>query len=103
MTSTSQSLETFKLFIGGKSVDARSGKTFESQNPYTGQAWAVLADGGPEDVDEAVASARSAFEGEWGQMTGFQRAAILRRVGDAIGDMAALAIAAEAAANRKTE
>ncbi|TQM36967.1 aldehyde dehydrogenase [Pseudonocardia cypriaca] len=78
------SLEELKLFIGGKPVDARSGRTFESQNPYTGRPWARLADGGPEDVDEAVAAARSAFEGEWGRMTGFQRAAILRRCGDAI-------------------
>ncbi len=85
MTSTTESgLEEFKLFIGGKSVDARSGKTFESINPYAGKPWAVLADGSPEDIDEAVASARSAFEGEWGQMTGFQRSAILRKCGDAI-------------------
>ncbi|GAB3365113.1 aldehyde dehydrogenase [Modestobacter lapidis] len=85
MTSaTSTGLEEFGLFIGGKTVDALSGKTFESQNPYTGKPWARLADGSPEDVDLAVASARAAFDGEWGQMSGFQRAAILRRCGDAI-------------------
>jgi acyl-CoA reductase-like NAD-dependent aldehyde dehydrogenase len=84
MTSTSTELEDFGLFIGGKTVDALSGKTFESQNPYTGKPWARLADGSPEDVDHAVAAARTAFEGEWGQMTGFQRAAIMRRCGDAI-------------------
>jgi acyl-CoA reductase-like NAD-dependent aldehyde dehydrogenase len=55
-------LEELKLFIHGKSVEARSGRTFESQNHYTGTAWARLADGGPEDIDEAVASARAAFE-----------------------------------------
>ena len=85
MTSaTSTELEEFGLFIGGKTVDALSGKTFESQNPYTGAPWARLADGSPEDVDLAVAAARAAFDGEWGQMTGFQRAAIMRRCGDAI-------------------
>jgi (Z)-2-((N-methylformamido)methylene)-5-hydroxybutyrolactone dehydrogenase len=85
MTSaTSTELEEFKLFIGGRSVDALSGKTFESQNPYTGKPWARLADGSPEDVDHAVAAARSAFEGEWGQKSGFERAAIMRRCGDAI-------------------
>ncbi|TCK20689.1 aldehyde dehydrogenase [Pseudonocardia endophytica] len=76
--------EEFGLFIDGRSVGARSGRTFESQNPYTGDAWARLADGGPEDVDDAVASARAAFDGEWGAMTGFARSAILRRCGDAI-------------------
>ncbi|MFL5518016.1 MAG: aldehyde dehydrogenase, partial [Gemmatimonadales bacterium] len=43
-----------------------------------------VADGGPEDVDEAVAAARAAFDGEWGQKTGFERAAIMRACGDAI-------------------
>ena len=81
-------LETFRLFIDGKSVDAQSGETFLSHNPYTGQPWAELADGGPEDVDLAVAAARAAFEGEWGQASGFQRAATMRRIADAISDNA---------------
>lgn len=84
MPASSPPLEQFKLFINGKPVDALSGRSFESQNPYTGQAWAVLADGGPEDVDAAVAAARSAFEGEWGQLTGFERAAIMRSCAAAI-------------------
>jgi aldehyde dehydrogenase (NAD+) len=77
-------LETFRLFVDGKSVDALSGRTFESMNPYTGRPWALLADGGPEDVDAAVASARAAFDGEWGAMSGFQRAAVMRACGDAL-------------------
>jgi (Z)-2-((N-methylformamido)methylene)-5-hydroxybutyrolactone dehydrogenase len=81
-------LEEFPLFINGKSVDALSGTTFESQNPYTGRPWALIADGGPEDVDEAVAAARAAFNGGWGQATGFERAAILRACGDAIASHA---------------
>jgi (Z)-2-((N-methylformamido)methylene)-5-hydroxybutyrolactone dehydrogenase len=85
MTPTSPAqLEELKLFINGKSVDARSGRTFESQNPYTGRPWARIADGGPADVDEAVAAARAAFDGEWGRMTGFQRAAVMRSCADAI-------------------
>ena len=82
--SQTPALEEFGLFINGRSVPARSGATFESQNPYTGEPWARLADGSPADVDEAVAAARSAFDGEWGARTGFERAAILRRCGDAI-------------------
>jgi acyl-CoA reductase-like NAD-dependent aldehyde dehydrogenase len=77
-------LETFRLFLDGKGVDALSGRTFESLNPYTGRPWARLADGGPEDVDAAVGSARAAFDGEWGAMTGFQRAAVLRACGTAL-------------------
>jgi len=35
-----------------------SGRTFESLNPYTGRPWAVVPDGGPDDVDASVAAAR---------------------------------------------
>jgi aldehyde dehydrogenase (NAD+) len=81
-------LEHFRMTIGGKPVDALSGRTFESQNPYTGQPWAVVPDGGPEDVDAAVAAARAALEGEWGGLTGFARAALMRRFADLIGEHA---------------
>jgi (Z)-2-((N-methylformamido)methylene)-5-hydroxybutyrolactone dehydrogenase len=77
-------LEAFQLFIGGRSVDATSAKTFDSEDPYAGTAWARLADGGPEDVDLAVAAARAAFDGEWGERTGFQRAATMRSIAEAI-------------------
>lgn len=88
MTMSATTLAEFKLFIGGEPVDALSGKTFESQDPYRGEAWATLADAGPEDLDVAVASARAAFDGQWGEMTGFQRAAVIRRIGDAIAEHA---------------
>ncbi|KQQ41846.1 aldehyde dehydrogenase [Nocardioides sp. Leaf307] len=82
--SESGDLETFQLFIDGERVDALSGRTFESTNPYTGRPWAVVADGGPDDVDRAVASARAAFEGEWGARSGFERAAVMRDIAAAI-------------------
>ena len=53
------------MVIGGKAVDARSGATFETENPYTGRPWAVVPDGGPDDVDAAVGAARAALDGEW--------------------------------------
>ncbi|SDS08525.1 aldehyde dehydrogenase (NAD+) [Nocardioides scoriae] len=81
-------LESFGLFIDGRQVAAASGRTFESTNPFTGRTWATVADGGPEDVDRAVASSRAAFEGEWGQMSGFGRAAVLRDIATAITDNA---------------
>ncbi|GLY17450.1 aldehyde dehydrogenase [Kineosporia sp. NBRC 101677] len=81
-------LEQFGLFIDGRSRPARSGRTFESVDPYTGQTWAVLAEAEAADVDDAVASARAAFEGEWGALTGFQRAAVMRRLGEAVADNA---------------
>ncbi len=77
-------LEKFSMLIGGKPVGAASGRTFTSQNPYTGQDWAEIPDGGPEDIDAAVSAARAALDGEWGASTGFARAALMRRLGDLI-------------------
>ncbi len=81
-------LTRMRMVVGGRAVDAISGRTFVSENPYTGQGWAAVPDAGPDDVDVAVAAARSALDGEWGQLTGFARAALLRRLGDLIPDHA---------------
>ncbi|QJY48965.1 aldehyde dehydrogenase [Pseudonocardia broussonetiae] len=81
-------LEQFRMTIAGKPVDAVSGRSFESTNPFTGETWSRIPDGGVEDVDAAVGAARAALEGEWGAMTGFARAALLRRLGDVIGENA---------------
>lgn len=81
-------LETFSMYIGGEFVPAASGATFETENPYLGRAWAQVPDGSVVDVDAAVSAARAAMEGEWGQLNGFARAKLLRRLGDLIGENA---------------
>ena len=81
-------LERFSMLIGGEAVEAASGRRFDSENPYTRTPWASVPDGGPEDVDAAVAAARAALDGEWGSTTGFARAALLRRLGDLVGENA---------------
>ncbi|WP_123026586.1 aldehyde dehydrogenase [Mycolicibacterium stellerae] len=77
-------LEEFKMFIGGEFVSARSGKTFDTENPYLGRAWARVPDGSSDDVDLAVDAARSALQGPWGEATGFERSRLLRRLGDLV-------------------
>jgi aminomuconate-semialdehyde/2-hydroxymuconate-6-semialdehyde dehydrogenase len=70
-----------KLFVDGRYVDARSGKTFESVNPATGEAIARVAEAGYDDVDLAVAAARRAFDrGPWPRMPVAERAAILMKI-----------------------
>lgn len=64
------------LLIGGESQPAADGRTFENVNPATGDVIGVVADGGPEDVDRAVASARAA-QGAWGQTDPSERGNIL--------------------------
>ncbi len=79
----------YKMLIGGEWVDARSGKTFDSINPFTGQVWAVMPDADEHDVDAAVRAARFAFdEGPWGKMTGTERARLLRRFAACLADKA---------------
>lgn len=84
----SSTLEQFQLFIGGEYVPATSGKTFTSADPFTTEDWAEVADGGVQDVDLAVAAAREALDGPWGRMSGFERARLLRKLGDLINENA---------------
>ena len=41
-----------QLLIGGKWVDAKNGKTFDVENPATGDIVAQVADGKKEDIGE---------------------------------------------------
>ena len=51
-----------KMMIGGASVDAADGQTFEVINPATGLVIATAPLGGREDVNRAVDAARKAFD-----------------------------------------
>jgi betaine-aldehyde dehydrogenase len=51
-----------QMIIGGASVDAADGQTFEVINPATGAVIASAPLGGREDVNRAVAAARKAFD-----------------------------------------
>lgn len=71
-----------KLLIGGRWVDAQSGKTFGSTNPATGEALDEIALGDAADVDLAVAAARRAFDGPWSTFKPAQRQNLLLRIAD---------------------
>src|SRR5256885_1253216 len=74
-----------KLYIGGRWVEAASGKTFETINPATGEVLARVAEGGAEDIDRAVAAARSSFDrGTWRDLPPAERAKLLWQGGGMI-------------------
>jgi len=74
-----------KMFIGGKWVEAASGKTFPSYNPATGEVMAKVAEGDREDIDRAVKAARKAFEsGPWLAMSASDRGRLIWQLGDLI-------------------
>jgi len=72
-------------FINGKFQQAKSGRTFGSVNPATGQVIAQIAACGAEDVDQAVAAGRVAFEsGVWSRAAPGERKAVLLKLADLI-------------------
>src|ERR1700748_3604306 len=81
---TATELPKYQHVIDGRRVEAASGQRYDSVDPYLGAAWASAADGDAADVDLAVAAARRALGGPWGQLTGFGRAALMRRLADLI-------------------
>ena len=84
MTTTS-TLTRYRMYVGGEWIDAGSGDYFESDNPYLGEAWALIPRGTAADVDRAVRAAHTAFtSGEWPRLTASKRGALLRRLGDLI-------------------
>ena len=69
------------MVIGGQSVDAADGATFDVVNPATGETMATAPLGGREDVDRAVAAAQAAFEDRkgWASWAAGKRGRILAK------------------------
>jgi alpha-ketoglutaric semialdehyde dehydrogenase len=72
----------YKNLIGGEWVESRTGKTFENQNPAdTRDIVGIFQASGKQDVDDAVAAARSAWE-RWRLVPAPKRAEIIFRAGE---------------------
>jgi aldehyde dehydrogenase (NAD+)/phenylacetaldehyde dehydrogenase len=78
-------IESPKMVIGGASVEAESGETFQVINPATGKALTEAPRGNVIDVDKAVAAAREAFEDRrWSGLRPGKRTEILIKLADLI-------------------
>jgi gamma-glutamyl-gamma-aminobutyraldehyde dehydrogenase len=74
-----------RMFIDGRFRDAIDGRRYVTENPATGRPIAEVAEGGPADVDAAVAVARrAADDGRWSRMSPGDRKRILIRWADLI-------------------
>jgi aldehyde dehydrogenase (NAD+) len=71
--------ERYGLFVGGESVEPRSGEWFTSISPATEEPLADVAQAGPEDVDAAVGAARAGFK-TWSELRPAERAKYLFRI-----------------------
>jgi aldehyde dehydrogenase (NAD+) len=74
-----------QLFINGRFVNAKSGKTFDVYNPSTEEKIAAVQDAQVADMEDAVQAARTAFDkGPWTRMDPSARAKCLYKLADLI-------------------
>jgi acyl-CoA reductase-like NAD-dependent aldehyde dehydrogenase len=72
-----------ELFVDGRFVPAASGRTFADITGRDGSTIAEVAEGGPEDVDRAVAAARASFDdGRWADQKPQDRKRVLLRLAE---------------------
>jgi phenylacetaldehyde dehydrogenase len=77
--------EKHQLLIGGRWLPAAAGETFAVENPARETSIARVARGRAEDVDRAVAAARSAFdEGPWPHTNPSERGQLLWKLAELI-------------------
>jgi phenylacetaldehyde dehydrogenase len=71
-----------KMLVGGAFRAARSGETIAVLDPSTGARLTNVPAAGPEDVNDAVAAARAAFENVWLYTQPAERARLLWKLAD---------------------
>lgn len=69
-----------QVLIAGHWRAGSSGETLALLNPSDGSALARIARGNAADIDAAVAAARAALDGPWGQLTAAERGRILLKM-----------------------
>ena len=79
--------DSYKLFIGGRWVDASDGATLDTYCPANGERIASIADATHQDVDAAVDAAHEAFA-SWKATQKGERARILNAIADVIEENA---------------
>src|SRR2546421_1501331 len=71
-------------FVDGREIEAGASQMLDVRNPATGDVIARIPNSTPEDIDRAMKSARTAFEGKaWGGMDTRARARLVNRLADA--------------------
>ncbi|ERT01520.1 hypothetical protein HMPREF1624_02771 [Sporothrix schenckii ATCC 58251] len=90
------------LFINNEFVKSSNGETIASINPSTEQEICSVYAASTQDVDTAVKAARAAFRNpSWKRLSGTERAAMMYRLADLVGQNAELLATIEALDNGK--
>ena len=83
-------VRTYQMYVNGEWVDSMSSKTFPVYDPATEEVIAQVPDSNGDDVNRAVAAAKSAFEdGPWASTTAQERGRTLFRLAEKIRQNAA--------------
>lgn len=72
----------YDLFITNERVRAANQEYFPAINPYTGREWARVPQASEEQVADAIAAARYAFETSWSRTTGYERSRLMLRLAE---------------------
>jgi betaine-aldehyde dehydrogenase len=82
-------VDEYKMYVGGRWVDADSGETTVVVDPSAEEVVARVPKAGVADAERAVKAAREAFDsGPWPRMKALERAAVLRRVAELLRERA---------------
>lgn len=73
----------YQLYIGGKFVNPKNPRWFDSNNPFTNKNWVKIPQGTSDDVDFACKAAKEAFP-SWAGLHSSERAKYLHRLADLI-------------------
>lgn len=87
--------DCLQIFINNEWQKAKSGKTFQTINPSTGEPLAEVQQGAKEDIDVAVDAAYEAFRfgSVWRRLDASERGRLLYKLSDLIErDAAYLAV-----------
>jgi acyl-CoA reductase-like NAD-dependent aldehyde dehydrogenase len=81
---TTTDVEIHGNFVDGREIEAGAGEMLDVRNPATGEVIARIPNSTADDIDRAMKSARTAFEGRaWGGMDIRARARLVNRLADA--------------------
>jgi len=84
-------VRAYQMYVNGEWVDSKSNKTFPVYDPATEELIAQVPEANADDVNRAVAAAKSAFDdGPWASTTAQERGRVLFRLADKIRQNAAM-------------
>jgi acyl-CoA reductase-like NAD-dependent aldehyde dehydrogenase len=72
----------YQLYINGQWVNGKGGVRFPAINPYLQEAWATIPQASEDDVLDAIAAARRAFDSVWRTTNGLERYRLLTRLAE---------------------